>query len=71
MLTKEDTDRIEKANDVVFEKGRVVGDCIKKNLKIVLRVSLVVGAIVVLGTLFFFAGLFSGKKESILKPIIK
>jgi len=71
MLTREDTDRIEKANDVVFERGQIVGDYIKCTLKIVLRVCIVVGAIAVLGTLFFFAGIFSSKKEKQLQPIIK
>lgn len=71
MLRKEDVQRIEEVNEVMFQSGGVVGDYVKDKVTIACRILFVLGAIVFLGTLFFFSGMFSGKKEKPLEPIIK
>ena len=71
MLTKDDVQRIESAGDVSFERGKKLGDFIKAKMKISFRIFIVVGGIIILGSLFFVAGMFSSRKQDPLKELNK
>ena len=70
-MTRDDLLRIEDGSEKCFDSGKIVGDYIKKYLHISFRTAVVIVGIVVLGSLFFFAGLFSGKKEKQLEQLNK
>ena len=69
MLTRVDVERIEKCNDVMFDKGKVVGEVIKKNSIKVLRCVAIVGIVIFIGSLMFLSGVFSSRKDIPLQPL--
>lgn len=69
MLTASDVKRIEKVNDVLFDKGKVVGEVVKKNSIRVARVVATISIIIFLGSLMFICGMFSNKKDTPLQPL--
>lgn len=64
MICREDLVRIENASDRFFLAGKFIGDWIKKHLHISFRIFIVIGGIVIFGSLFFVAGIFSSRKKN-------